>query len=67
MEYIFYVKGILLLTLGISLTIQSHLGTSPFDVVSVGLSMNGELTVYEQTMMKIIYLWVSFFQTHEAC
>ena len=36
MKYVFYVMGILLLTLGISMTIQSELG----DVVLVGLSMN---------------------------
>lgn len=46
MKYIFYVVGILILTLGISLTIQSKLGTSPFDALLVGLSKNvGGLTV----------------------
>lgn len=45
MKYIFYVIGILLLTLGISLTIHSDLGTSPFDAVLVVLSMNVGLTV----------------------
>lgn len=45
MKYVFYVVGILILTLGISLTIQSHLGTSPFDALLVGLSENVGLTV----------------------
>ena len=45
MKYAFYVIGILLLTLGISLTIQSDLGTSPFDALLVGLSINVGLTV----------------------
>lgn len=45
MKYIFYVVGILLLTLGISFTIQSDLGTSPFDALLVGLAMNVGLTV----------------------
>nr|WP_245406496.1 YitT family protein [Peribacillus sp. Aquil_B1] len=37
--------GILILTLGISFTIQSDLGTSPFDALLVGLSINVGLTV----------------------
>ncbi|MFF2856038.1 YitT family protein [Peribacillus sp. NPDC058002] len=45
MKYVFYVLGILLLTLGISFTIQSDLGTSPFDALLVGLSINVGLTV----------------------
>lgn len=45
MKYAFYIIGILLLTLGIALTIQSNLGTSPFDAVLVGLSRNVGLTV----------------------
>lgn len=45
MKYIFYVLGILILTLGISLTIQSELGTSPFDALLVGLAKNIGLTV----------------------
>lgn len=45
MKYVFYVLGILVLTLGISLTIQSDLGTSPFDALLVGLSINMGLTV----------------------
>lgn len=45
MKYVFYVVGILFLTLGISLTIQSNLGTSPFDALLVGLSKNVGLTV----------------------
>lgn len=45
MKYVFYIIGILLLTLGLSLTIQSNLGTSPFDAVLVGLARNVGLTV----------------------
>ena len=45
MKYVFYVLGILTLTLGISFTIQSNLGTSPFDALLVGLSLNVGLTV----------------------
>lgn len=44
-KYVFYVLGIFILTLGISLTIQSNLGTSPFDALLVGLSKNIGLTV----------------------
>jgi uncharacterized membrane protein YczE len=44
-KYALYVLGILILTLGISLTIQSNLGTSPFDALLVGLSINVGLTV----------------------
>jgi len=45
LKYVFYVMGILILTLGISFTIQSNLGTSPFDALLVGLSKNVGLTV----------------------
>ncbi|UUZ81731.1 hypothetical protein LJK88_45325 [Paenibacillus sp. P26] len=45
MKYVFYVLGIIILTLGISFTIQSGLGTSPFDALLVGLSVNVGLTV----------------------
>ncbi|WP_066300013.1 YczE/YyaS/YitT family protein [Bacillus sp. FJAT-29937] len=45
MKYAFFVLGILILTFGISLTIQSELGTSPFDALLVGLSINVGLTV----------------------
>ncbi|MDQ1002093.1 putative membrane protein YczE [Neobacillus niacini] len=44
-KYGLYVLGILILTLGITLTIQSDLGTSPFDALLVGLSLNVGLTV----------------------
>ncbi|WP_088014338.1 YczE/YyaS/YitT family protein [Gottfriedia acidiceleris] len=44
-KYFFYVLGILILTLGISINIQSNLGTSPFDALLVGLSKNVGLTV----------------------
>ncbi|MBV7509541.1 YitT family protein [Bacillus sp. sid0103] len=45
MKYVIYILGILILTLGISFTIQSDLGTSPFDALLVGLSINVGLTV----------------------
>jgi uncharacterized membrane protein YczE len=44
-KYVFYVLGIIILTFGISVTIQSDLGTSPFDALIVGLSVNAGLTV----------------------
>lgn len=44
-KYAFYVIGIFILTLGIAFTIQSDLGTSPFDALLVGLSINVGLTV----------------------
>jgi uncharacterized protein len=44
-KYFFYVLGILILALGISFTIQSNLGTSPFDALLVGLSKKVGLTV----------------------
>ena len=44
-QYVLYVLGILILTFGITLTIQSDLGTSPFDALLVGLSLNVGLTV----------------------
>lgn len=45
MKYVFYVLGILILTLGIAFTIQSELGASPFDALLEGLSVHAELTV----------------------
>ncbi|WP_201713190.1 YczE/YyaS/YitT family protein [Rossellomorea arthrocnemi] len=45
MTFFFYVVGILLLTLGISFTIQSDLGTSPFDALLVGLANHVGFTV----------------------
>ncbi|MBY0117103.1 YitT family protein [Paenibacillus sp. FSL L8-0435] len=45
MKYVLFVAGILILTLGISLTIQSELGTSPFDALLVGLSQHVGLSV----------------------
>ena len=36
-RFLFFLLGILILTLGIALTIQSKLGTSPFDALLVGL------------------------------
>ncbi|WP_163536535.1 YitT family protein [Gracilibacillus sp. YIM 98692] len=41
----FYLIGILVLTLGISFTIQSELGTSPFDALLVGLYRTIGLTI----------------------
>lgn len=45
MKYVFYVLGILILTLGIAFTIQSDLGVSPFDAFLVGLAVHAGLTV----------------------
>ncbi|WP_071392320.1 MULTISPECIES: YczE/YyaS/YitT family protein [Bacillus amyloliquefaciens group] len=45
MKYVFYVLGIMILTFGISVTIQSDLGTLPFDALIVGLSVHAGLTV----------------------
>jgi uncharacterized membrane protein YczE len=45
MEYLFYVCGILILTLGITLTILSSIGTSPFDALLVGLFRTVGLTI----------------------
>jgi len=45
LKYVLFVAGILILTLGISLTIQSDLGTSPFDALLVGLSQHVGLSV----------------------
>lgn len=45
MKFVLYVLGIFILALGISFTIQSDLGTSPFDALLVGLSINVGLTV----------------------
>lgn len=42
---IFYVLGILVLTLGIALTMKSNLGTSPMDALLVGLHNSFGLTV----------------------
>ncbi|MCP1133710.1 YitT family protein [Paenibacillus polysaccharolyticus] len=44
-QYLIYAIGILILTLGITLTIQSELGSSPFDALLVGLSLNVGLTI----------------------
>jgi uncharacterized protein len=44
-KYVLYLSGIFILTFGISFTIQSDLGTSPFDALLVGLSLNVGLTV----------------------
>ncbi|MEL3986501.1 YitT family protein [Bacillus velezensis] len=45
MKYVFFVLGIMILTFGVSVTIQSDLGTSPFDALIVGLSVHAGLTV----------------------
>jgi len=44
-QYFFYGLGLIILALGIALTIQSQLGTSPFDALLVGLSENIGFTV----------------------
>jgi uncharacterized membrane protein YczE len=44
-EYLLYVCGILILTLGIALTILSKMGTSPFDALLVGLFRTVGLTI----------------------
>src|SRR5699024_9413672 len=41
----FYLIGLIILTLGIALTIQSALGTSPFDALLVGLYRTFGLTI----------------------
>lgn len=41
----YYVIGLIILTLGIALTIQSALGTSPFDALLVGLYRTFGLTI----------------------
>jgi uncharacterized protein len=65
-KYVFYVIGILILTLGISFTIQSDLGTSPFDALLVGLSRNVGLTVgsWEIILAFILIGCNSFLQRH---
>lgn len=45
MKFVLFIIGISILSLGIALTIQSDLGTSPFDALLVGLSENVGLTV----------------------
>lgn len=44
-KYTLYGSGIAILTLGVCFTIQSQLGTSPFDALLVGLAKNIGLTV----------------------
>lgn len=44
-KILFYITGLLCLTLGIVLTIKSDLGTSPFDALLVGLFQNFGLTI----------------------
>jgi uncharacterized protein len=44
-SFFIYVIGIMILTLGITLTIQSQLGTSPFDALLVGLFRTFGLTI----------------------
>lgn len=43
--FFLFTSGIVILTMGVSLTIQSDLGASPFDALLVGLSQNVGLTV----------------------
>lgn len=56
LKFVFYVIGIFVLTLGIALTIQSDLGTSPFDALLVGLSVNVGLTVGSWEMILALML-----------
>ncbi|MFG6149172.1 YczE/YyaS/YitT family protein [Halobacillus sp. B23F22_1] len=42
---LFYTMGIIIMTFGIALTIHSHLGTSPFDALLVGLFRTFGLTI----------------------
>lgn len=44
-KYFMYGAGLIILTLGIALTILSTIGTSPYDALLVGLSLNIGLTV----------------------
>lgn len=44
-NYFYYAAGMVILTLGVTFTIQSDLGVSPFDALLVGLSTNVGLTV----------------------
>jgi len=44
-KYTLYMLGLLIFTLGISTTIQSKLGTAPFDALLVGLSIKIGLSV----------------------
>lgn len=60
-KYIFYVLGILLLTLGISFTIQSDFGTSPFDAVLQGLSIRVGLTVGSWVIIALILICCNSF------
>ena len=60
-KYIFYVLRILLLTLGISFTIQSDFGTSPFDAVLLGLSIRVGLTVGSWVIIALILICCNSF------
>ena len=44
-NYFYYAVGIVILTLGVTFTIQSDLGVSPFDALLVGLSTDIGLTI----------------------
>ncbi|MEW9494365.1 YitT family protein [Bacillus altitudinis] len=56
-KYVYYGLGVLVLSLGISLTIQSGLGASPFDALLVGLSKEFGLTVGSwEVLISIIIL-----------
>lgn len=65
-KYAVFVLGILLLTLGISFTIQSDLGTSPFDALLVGLSINIGLTVGSwEIIIALILIYCNSFLKRE--
>ncbi|MEC1393120.1 YitT family protein [Bacillus velezensis] len=58
MKYVFYVLGIMILTFGVSVTIQSGLGTSPFDALIVGLSVHAGLTVGSwEIIIAFLLIW----------
>ncbi len=44
-QLLLYIAGLLILTLGVALTVQSHMGTGPFDAVLVGLTRTFGLTI----------------------
>ncbi|MDA1477764.1 YczE/YyaS/YitT family protein [Bacillus changyiensis] len=66
MKYVYYGLGILILSLGISLTIKSGLGTSPFDALLVGLSEEVGLTVGSwEVLISVILLIFNFILTRK--
>lgn len=65
-RFLVFVIGILILTLGITLTILSDFGTSPFDALLVGLSLNVGLTVGSwEIIMALILVFCNSLLTQE--